>query len=189
MIETLINIDQQLFIIIHNDLANSFFDGLMPIIRNANTWIPLYAGFIYFIFKKYKIHGLYIFAATLLIVALTDQFSAGFMKPNFERLRPCHEPILAEYIRGLIDCGGQYGFISSHATNHFGLAVILSWFFKESYNLRYSSWLFYTWASLISFAQVYVGKHYPGDVFIGALSGIFIGWFILSLLQKIMKKN
>jgi undecaprenyl-diphosphatase len=49
--------------------------------------------------------------------------------------------------------------------------------------------VFFIWALLISFAQIYVGKHYPGDIFIGALSGIFIGWIILSLLQKIMEKN
>ncbi|MDG1724170.1 MAG: phosphatase PAP2 family protein [Bacteroidia bacterium] len=189
MIESLIDIDQRLFITIHYDYANSFFDGLMPIIRNAKTWIPLYLVFIFLIFKKHKNKGLFILIATILIVALTDQFSAGFIKPYFERLRPCHEPDLSKYIRGLIDCGGQYGFISSHATNHFGLVVIMSWFFKESCNLRYSSWLFFIWALLISFAQIYVGKHYPGDIFIGALSGIFIGWIILSLLQKIMEKN
>jgi undecaprenyl-diphosphatase len=189
VIESLINIDQRLFIVIHSDLANTLFDGLMPIIRNAKTWIPLYIVFIYFIFKKYKIQGLYILISSIIVVALTDQFSAGFMKPYFERLRPCHEPSLAEYIRGLIDCGGQYGFISSHATNHFGLAVIFSWFFKKSYKLNYSSWVFYTWAGLISFAQVYVGKHYPGDVIVGAISGIFIGWIILNVLQKIMNSN
>lgn len=189
MIESLINIDQRLFIVIHSDLANTLFDGLMPIIRNAKTWIPLYIVFIYFIFKKYKTQGFYILLSAIVIVALTDQFSAGFMKPYFERLRPCHEPSLTQYIRGLIDCGGQYGFISSHATNHFGLAVIFSWFFKKSLNFNYSAWVFYTWAGLISFAQIYVGKHYPSDVLVGAISGIFIGWVILSVLQKIMKSN
>lgn len=189
MIESLIDIDQRLFIAIHSDFANSFFDGLMPIIRNAKTWIPLYLVFLFLIFKKHKARGFYILLATVLIVALTDQFSAGFMKPYFERLRPCHEPSIAQYIRNLIDCGGQYGFISSHATNHFGLAVILSWFFKKSYHFRYATWTFFTWAALISYAQVYVGKHYPGDVLVGALSGLFIGWIILKGLQKMMKKN
>ena len=82
MIESLIDIDQSLFITIHHDLANTLFDGLMPIIRNAKTWIPLYIVFIYFIFKKYKTQGFYILLSAIFVVALTDQFSAGFMKPE-----------------------------------------------------------------------------------------------------------
>ena len=78
MIESLIDIDQRLFITIHHDFANSFFDGLMPIIRNAKTWIPLYLVFLFLIFKKYKTQGFFILIATILAVALTDQFSAGF---------------------------------------------------------------------------------------------------------------
>ena len=64
MIESLIDIDQRLFITIHYDYANSFFDGLMPIIRNAKTWIPLYLLFIFLIFKKHKNKGLFILIAT-----------------------------------------------------------------------------------------------------------------------------
>jgi hypothetical protein len=79
VIESLIDIDQRLFITIHHDFANSFFDELMPIIRNAKTWILLYLAFLFLIFKKHKAQGFYILFATVIIVALTDQFSAGFL--------------------------------------------------------------------------------------------------------------
>jgi undecaprenyl-diphosphatase len=41
-----------------------------------------------------------------------------------------------------------------------------------------SKWwtLVFVWAFLISYAQVYVGVHYPTDVTAGALLGSLIGW-------------
>jgi undecaprenyl-diphosphatase len=36
--------------------------------------------------------------------------------------------------------------------------------------------LFFLWAFSISFAQVYVGVHYPLDITCGALIGILIGY-------------
>jgi len=51
-------------------------------------------------------------------------------KNVFLRLRPCHEPAL----EGLVylvknKCGGEYGFVSSHAINHFAMAVFFSLLF------------------------------------------------------------
>lgn len=185
MIENLIYIDKQIFIAVHEGLANPFFDWFLPILREAKTWIPLYLVFVFLAVRKYKTHGMLIVLATVLIVVLCDRFSAGFMKPFFERLRPCHEPSLAAHLRNIIDCGGQYGFISSHATNHFGLAIMFTWFFKRVSDLTSLNWVFYTWAALISFAQIYVGKHYFGDVLVGALAGLLIGKIILSILTKL----
>jgi undecaprenyl-diphosphatase len=185
VIDQLTAIDKQLFVAIHQGLANGVFDVVLPLLREPLTWLPLYLLFAFLAVKKYKLQGLYIILATAVVVALCDRFSAGFMKPFFERLRPCHEPSLASYIRGLIDCGGQYGFISSHATNHFGMAVMFTWFFKKISKMTWLSWAFYAWAGLISFAQVYVGKHYVGDVVVGMLCGILLGKLILTIFTKI----
>src|SRR5215469_7804992 len=48
MLEHLIQIDRHLFYFINNDLGNSFFDWLMPLLRNARFWIPLYVFIIAF---------------------------------------------------------------------------------------------------------------------------------------------
>jgi undecaprenyl-diphosphatase len=65
-------------------------------------------------------------------------------------------------------------FTSSHAANHFGMAMFIYTTFKT----RFPKWpaLFFVWAFLISFAQVYVGVHYPLDITAGALIGILIGY-------------
>ena len=184
MIESLIDIDKQIFIAIHHGLANPVFDMILPWLREPKAWIPLYLLFAFLAIQKYKLQGLYIVLAAAVIVALCDRFSAGFMKPYFERLRPCHEPSLTLYIRDLVDCGGQYGFISSHATNHFGLAVIFAWFFKKVSSMSCIPWVFYLWAGVISLAQIYVAKHYFGDVLVGALAGILIAKVLLAIFTK-----
>jgi undecaprenyl-diphosphatase len=40
------------------------------------------------------------------------------------------------------------------------------------------------WASVICYAQVYVGVHYPFDVIGGAIIGILIGKFTFALHEK-----
>ena len=133
---------------------------------------------------KYKKQGIYILIATLLIVLLADQISSGLMKPLFSRLRPCHDPELSGQIRSLLDCGGLYGFVSSHAANHFGLAVIFSWVVRTLRDLPIITWLIYLWAGTISMAQIYVAKHYPLDVVFGAFLGLLVGFGITSLLRR-----
>jgi len=39
-------------------------------------------------------------------------------------------------------------------------------------------WLFIAWAAIISYAQVYVGVHYPFDILCGALIGSGIGYTV-----------
>ena len=59
----------------------------------------------------------------VLVIVLADQFTSGFMKPFFERLRPCHDPRWQGIIMNYSGCGGKYGFASSHAANTFGMAA------------------------------------------------------------------
>jgi undecaprenyl-diphosphatase len=86
-------------------------------------------------------------------------------------------------VRLLLDhCSGGFSFTSSHAANHFGLAMFI--FMTIQPLFKKYTWLFFIWAAVIAYAQVYVGVHYPLDIFVGALIGLFIGWFIGSVFNK-----
>ena len=164
------NIDLALFQFINGTLSNPFFNWLMPIVTNQDFWIIpivlLWLGLIIFGKTKGKI------AAVILLVAVgtTDIVAAQIIKPFFMRLRPSH--ILIDGINLL---GGKYGFVSNHSANMFCAAVIYSYFYKQ--------WKIpaFTLAALIGFSRIYVGVHYPGDVFFGGVLGYLIGWLILSL--------
>lgn len=171
--DKLLEIDQQLFLLINRDFANSFFDFILPAFRNPFFWSPFYLFIVVFLILNFKKKGLIILGFLLLTFFLSDQISSHLIKPLVERLRPCNEPSFSNYVRLLVPCGSGFSFTSSHATNHFAIAfylIILGFQFKR--------WLFpvlFFWAFFISIAQVYVGVHYPFDILCGAILGSTIG--------------
>ena len=87
---------------------------------------------------------------------------------HFMPLRPCADPLMTGKVNLLLDhCSGGFSFTSSHAANHFGLAMFL--FISLTPLFKKYTCLFFIWAGIISYAQVYVGVHYPLDVLAGAM--------------------
>jgi membrane-associated phospholipid phosphatase len=165
--------DNALFYLINKKLSLTGLDDLMLLLRQPYTWIPLYLFFLLFFYSNCRKYILPIVLLSVLTFAITDFTSASIIKPLVGRLRPCQDPGLRFTINNIAGCGGIFGMPSSHASNHFGLATF--WFMVIKYTLGQKwNWLF-VWAFVICYAQVYVGVHFPGDVFIGALLGIVTG--------------
>ena len=171
--EQLIAADQFLFELINGQAHNAVLDWLMPIWREKSTWIPLYIALAAFVGYKYRLQGLYLILALALTVGLADTVSSKIIKPSVHRLRPCNDPTLKDEVKLLVNCGSGYSFTSSHASNHFAIAAFLSLTLGLHY--RRIRWPLYLWAASIALGQVYVGVHFPLDIFIGAILGIIIG--------------
>jgi undecaprenyl-diphosphatase len=168
MIEYLKLIDQELFLFL-NGFHNEFFDGIMYWITRQETWYPFYLIAIIWMFWKFRKKAFIPLMLIILAITITDQVTSGLMKPLFERLRPCHNPDIQQFVHTVNGCGGLYGFASGHAANSFALATLLFLFFRQ--NGRYWALLF-LWAAMVAYSRVYVGVHYPGDIIVGGL----IGW-------------
>ena len=186
MFEQLIQFDHQLFTAINSGLSNSFFDWLMPFLRNRYFWTPVYVFLIIFLIRNYKKNGLICIMFLLLTFGLADFTSASVIKPSIQRLRPCNEVGFKEEIISRVACGAGFSFPSSHAANHFALAMFLSIVFTKRWKWI---WLItFAWAFSIAFAQVYVGVHFPIDVTAGAVLGCIIGYItgtsFLTLLSE-----
>ena len=180
MLEQLNQLDQNLFFFINHNLSNSFFDWLMPLLRNKYFWTPLYLFMAVFFVRNFGKKGWLILIFMGLTFGFTDYFSSSVLKPAFERLRPCNDPIIKAEVNRLISCGTGFSLPSSHAANHFALAIFLITIFYDKW--KFILPLAILWAFSISFAQVYVGVHYPFDVTAGAIIGGMIGYILSTIL-------
>ena len=101
------------------------------------------------------------------------------------RLRPCHEPTLEGQVRLVAaSCGGQFGFVSTHAANSFNLAILSALLVKR----RWFTYSVFAWAIMVSYSRRYMGVHYPGDVLCGALLGMAIGITAYAISHLITRK-
>lgn len=176
-------LDQWLFIKINSDLANPFFDGLMPLLRYALNWAPLYLFLGAFALLNYKGKGAWWILFFIITIALTDMTGNYVFKQNFQRIRPCGDPDFFFHVRLLAGhCSTGYSFVSNHAANHFGLAAFF--FITTRPLLQQWAGIAFIWAGLVAYAQVYVGIHYPSDVVGGALLGLLFGALTATLFNK-----
>lgn len=171
MLGRLLELDKDLFLII-NSHHNSFWDFVMFWLSSSVIWIPLYLFFIYLIIRKYRWFSVILIVFAAILITVSDQSSVHLFKNVFMRLRPCHDPGLANLVH-LVNgkCGGEYGFVSSHAVNMFALSVFLIHFLGN----KVFTPLILVWAATICYSRVYLGVHYPGDVICGAVWGSIIG--------------
>jgi undecaprenyl-diphosphatase len=181
--QQLIHLDKELFKLINGQWTNPFFDWIMPWLRNSPVWIPLYLFLVLLIAINFKKQGFWIIAFAIITITLTDGISSKIIKPYFDRIRPCNDPDMASMIRFLLPYRpGNGSFTSSHATNHFGIAMFLYMALKK----YLGKWmlLLFVWAFFISYAQVYVGVHYPGDVIGGGILGCLLGYGTAYMLNR-----
>ena len=187
MLEALLQYDTSLFLFL-NKLHNSFFDEIMYWASHKFFWIPLYAFFLYLLYRYYGLKKMAVLALLIIITfALTNTISVEAFKKVFERLRPCHNEQIAHLVHLYKEgCGGQFGFLSSHAANVFGLATLMGIFLKGK--VKYIMWYVIGWASFVSYSRIYLGKHYPLDIICGALLGILIALLVYVVAKRIYNK-
>lgn len=166
--------DQLLFIKLNSDWTNSWFDALMPWMRNALHWSPVYLFLIVFMLLNFRAKGAWWCLFFVATIALTDMTGTYLFKHTVHRIRPCNDPGFFFHVRLLVDyCSYGFSFISNHAANHFAIAS----FFYITMRHVLGKWvaLGFLWAAIVGYAQIYVGVHYPLDVLAGSLLGLTTG--------------
>lgn len=178
MLDVLEQIDRSIFLAL-NGLHSEYMDFIMYWISEEITWIPFYAILLFGLYRVFGTKGLIpIVIGVAITVTLTDQLSVRAFKEVFERYRPCHNLEIQHLVHLVKNhCGGQFGFVSSHAANTFGLAAFLSVMFRVR-NLTIG---LVFWAAVVSYSRIYLGVHYPSDILGGALLGMLIGFLSGSL--------
>lgn len=175
--------DEWAFLLINNKWANNLFDIIMPPVRDKNFWIPLYIIIAIVLVYQYRWKGLTLILLLGLNFGVSDQLSSAVIKPAVGRIRPCNDESFKEQVTLRIErCGAGKSFTSSHATNTFAFAVMLILLFRKK--SRWIAPVALFWASLVSYAQIYVGVHYPIDILGGALLGTVISIIIYKIASR-----
>jgi undecaprenyl-diphosphatase len=184
MLEFLNDIDTQLFLFL-NGFNSPVWDKIMWLISGTYIWLPFYGVILFLIFRKLKSKGWITLFVLILLVLIADQGSVHLFKNVFQRLRPCHQPQIADLVHIVNGkCGGNYGFVSSHAANTFAFATFIFLFFKHTP----SRFLLYIWAALVSYSRIYLGVHYPFDILGGAVWGIIAAYGLFRIHEMIQVK-
>ncbi|GAO43561.1 phosphatase PAP2 family protein [Flavihumibacter petaseus] len=183
LIDRIISIDKNLAVTINRDWSNPVLDTIFQHIRETYFWLPMYLFFLVLAPLNFGKRGWIWIVGAIVCLSLTDQVSSNLIKNNIMRLRPCRDPEIADQIRIFIRyCPGSSSFTSSHATNHFGFATFT--YLTIGQWLKPWSKILFVLAGLVSFAQVYVGVHYPIDITAGALLGIGLGYGMSIIFNK-----
>ena len=182
MLESLLQLDTQVLIFL-NHLGSEQWDGFWLALTNQFHWSPLFALLLFLIFKKlgWK-HGLLLLLFIAVMVAFSDQFT-NFIKYSFERSRPCNTIGVAEELRYFTYKPRGYSFYSGHASLSTTFTLFIFLLLRRHY--KYLGFLF-LFPLVFGYSRIYLGVHYPLDVCIGYLMGLFWG-YIFYRLQKILR--
>jgi undecaprenyl-diphosphatase len=137
----------------------------------------LYLSVLYVVIKQWKNEAVWIVLALVLCIVISDQVASGLIKHLVQRLRPSHNESLNAVIH-LVNGyrGGMYGFVSSHASNSIGFALLSSLIFRQKLYV----YVLFLWAVVTSYSRIYLGVHYPLDILggdvVGVLSALLCYW-------------
>jgi undecaprenyl-diphosphatase len=186
MFDWLRNIDTRLFLLINGHHC-AFCDFISFWASEKLTWVPFYLFLAVLIYKNDRNELLKVLLTVALIIVFTDQLSV-FIKDHVMRYRPCYNLIIKSQVH-LINgvCGGQYGFVSSHAANSSGIAVFLILLFRNK--IKWITTLVIIWCLIISYSRIYLGPHYPLDVMGGWLTGVPVALIVFYFYKRLFLKE
>ncbi len=169
-----------------NSLNSPFWDDFFFVFSGQLFWLPLAASIIIVLCLNYGKRAIIPLIFIALIILVADQISSSIFKPLVERLRPSHDPNLADIIHTVRSYrGGKYGFVSSHAANAFAFATFAALILKN----KHFSLTIFSWATITAYSRIYLGVHFLGDIVCGAIVGVIIAVVFVKIYNYLSTKN
>jgi len=205
MFDKIEELDRNLFLFLNNH-HNGFLDWVMTLFSARLPWMPLYLAILIcvvwscsiesrpysdsfikrrIVFKRRDTRVIMTLIFALLVTFILTDFLSNQIKYLVVRMRPGWDPITCNLARVIEENRFSYSFVSSHAANVFGLAMLSSAIFRR----KWFTILIFLWALIVSYSRIYVGRHFPGDVLFGALFGIAVGYLAYKIIQIIIQKD
>ena len=205
------NCDHNLFLALNFD-GGPFMDRLMLTVSGTTMWLPLYALILWLVWRRDGWRNVILFTALMIAALVLSDMISGIFKhngvlggllPDFEpRWRPMFTPSLegleiapdtlmrwrfeGHATPGIVHVpegalGGKFGTVSSHAATVVALLVLSA----AEIRRRGFTFLMVAATLLICYSRIYLAKHFPVDLLLGAAVGALTGWAMLRVYRCI----
>lgn len=167
MIDSIINFDVSSLLYVQENIRCSFLSNIfIPLTKSGDYgFIFILAGIVMLCFSRTRKTGIIFLSALAVNFIITNLI----IKNLVMRTRP-YEVI--EQLSILIAPPHGYAFPSAHTSAAF--ACITTLYFTEKKVFPYAL----VFAILMGLSRIYVGVHYPSDVFFGAVAGILVAYLV-----------
>jgi len=183
MIDRLLAWDEELFLAVNTGWASPLLDGLMSlasVIGESTMLIP--AGLLAILLSS---SGEKAKLATVFI--LTVALAGGVLhltKQTFPRDRPLkHFEREVKENAGAVRAPHHKLYHRSFPSGHSQAAFTVAAFFALWY--RRHRLALYSGAAVIALSRVYLGVHFPSDIIVGGLWGIFAVWLVKRMVNRV----
>ena len=190
-ISKLEHIDKKIILLLNGN-NNPILDEIMWGISDPLFGVPFYLFFIYLIYKNYPMREtIWIVILILVVVGLGDFTAKNFIKDTIQRFRPSKNLDLSNQLNyylksnGKLYKGGDYGFVSNHATNMAAVAGSVFLFLRKKYSKLWV--LLFLFVITISYSRIYLGVHYLSDIIGGWILGLTLAYLGYILFLKFNK--
>lgn len=170
-----------------NGSNSSFIDGLMLVMTSGYTWIPLYVALLYLVVNNSETMSqiCLIVGCALLCIVFSGGICDYVVKPLVARVRPLNDVALHNIVIHVYGVSAKdFSFFSSHAANTFSITVFFSLLVRNS---KFFVALL-IWSLLNCYTRLYLGVHYPSDIFVGILWGGLVGLIVYCLYYKLYSR-
>ncbi len=184
MYENLKQWDRDIFIAI-NSAGLEGMDTFWTIVTKTYTWFPLFLFFFLLILHFYKRKKATIVLFYLLLATSVTVLFTGVVKEIVARLRPNNSEYFGDLIR-ILQTPLNYSFFSGHAASSFVITTFVVLVLR-----RFTKWIYlaYIWPILFVSSRIFVGVHYPSDIFVGAVVGTSFAYVFYILCEKTLKSK
>jgi len=170
MLAFLEGIDIRLFFLINKGGQTVFLDSVMPIVTDIKYFIIPLALLWGFFFVRKGVKGRIVAVIFLVMVGAADRISSDLLKPVFNRPRPYHH---LSHIH--------------HYDHHWHFTSEVKEIIRgKSVSFRKLWPLFYGTALCVGYSRIYLGVHFPFDVFAGAVFGSLMAVLFIYVSNRIV---